>query len=204
MSDDCGQDMRKWTVVRSTYLEKSRWVNWRIDICRLPDGSTVDDYHVAEFPPGVGIVALTPQLEVVLVRQYRHGEGRTLTEIPGGYVSPDDRTPLDAAQRELREETGYSSDRWVELANLAAHPASQEYPVYLFMALDSRCTSEQRLDQTEQIEVVRAPLDRVSNMIEKRQLQSLGSVAGVLLARERISAPDEGYEAGDSEAARSD
>ncbi len=191
-------------MVRSTYLEKSRWVNWRIDACRLPDGSTIDDYHVAEFPPGVGIVALTPELEVVLVRQYRHGAGRTLTEIPGGYVSPEDRTPLEAAQRELREETGYSSDRWVELASLSAHPTSHEYPVYLFMALDSRCTSEQRLDQTEFIDVVRASLDRVSTMIETGRLQSLGSVAGVLLAREKIMTLDEGYEAGRSEGARPD
>ena len=98
----------------------------------------------------------------------------------------------------------YSSDRWVELASLSAHPTSHEYPIYLFMALDARCTSEQRLDHTEQIEVVRVPLDRVSTMIEKRQLQSLGSAAGVLLAREKMMTPGEGYEAGDSEGARSD
>lgn len=204
MSDYYGQNMKKWTVIQSTYLEKSRWVNWRIDTCRLPDGSTVEDYHVAEFPPGVGIVAVTPELEVVLVRQYRHGAGQTLTEIPGGYVSQDDRTPLEAAQRELREETGYSSDRWLELASLSAHPSSHEYPIYLFMALDSRCTSEQLLDPTEHIEVVRVPLDRVSTMVEQGQLQSLGSTAGVALAREKMTTLGEGNQVGDLERARPD
>lgn len=162
-------------------------MNWRIDECRLPDGSKVDDYHVSEFPSGVGIVALTAKLEVVLVRQYRHGASRTLTEIPGGYVSPNDKTPLDAARRELLEETGYSSDRWVELASLSAHPSSHEYPIYLFMALESERTAQQRLDQTEEIEVSCVPFGKITTMIENKQLQSLGSVAAILLAREKTS-----------------
>lgn len=187
MHNDSTADLSDWKLIRSTYLEKSPWVNWRIDTCQLPDGTIVDDYHVSEFPPGIGIVALTPELEVVLVRQYRHGAGRTLTEIPGGYLSPNDLLPVEAAKRELLEETGYSSDRWLELANLASHPGSHEYPIYLFMALDAWCSSEQRLDLTESIEVLRVPLDRVSAMIAKRELESLGSAAALLLAREKMA-----------------
>ena len=178
--------MKKWTLVNSNYVERSAWVNWRIDTCELPDGSSVDDYHVSEYPPGVGIVAVTDENEIILVRQYRHGAGDTLTEIPGGSIMPEDSSPLQAAQRELREETGYSSGQWIELAQLSAHPASHQFPLFIFLALDVSRTSDQELDRTEEIEVVRVPIESASDMIRKQLLQSLGSAAGLLLAKEHM------------------
>ena len=130
---------------------------------------------------------MTPEREVILVRQYRHGARETLTEIPGGSMVSEHESPLSAAQRELSEETGYASDHWFELAQLAAHPASQDYPVYLYLALDAYLKYEQKLDPTEDIEVLREPFDTVAEMIQRREVQSLGSAAGLLLARERLS-----------------
>ncbi len=182
--------MTNWTVVSSRYVERSPWVNWRIDVCRLPDGTLVDGYHVSEFPPGVGIVAVTPELEVVLVRQYCHGIRKVLTEIPGGIIGPDDGTPLQAGQRELREETGYSSNDWTELARLYAHPSSQEYPVFLYLAMNAERSSKQELDENEQIEVVKIPLDLVLQTINGRGVQSMGSTTALLLAQEKMKTSD--------------
>ena len=184
--------MEKWKIINSKYIERSDWVNWRIDTCELPNGSRLDDYHVSEYPPGVGTVAVTAEKEIILVRQYRHGVRDTLTEIPGGSIMPEDSSPLQAAQRELREETGYSSDQWIELASLSAHPASHQFPVFIFLALDASRTSDQKLDRTEQIEVVRVPIESASDMIRKQLLQSLGSAAGLLLAKEYMALMNNG------------
>lgn len=178
--------LKKWKVVRSFYVKKTPWVNWRVDACRLPGDHRVDEYHITEIPSGVGVVALTEKKEVILVRQYRHGTRKILLEVPGGMVSSRDRTPLQAARRELREETGYSSQNWILLSELFLHPPSQNNFVYIYLALNARRSFRQRLDRAEQIEVVVFPFERVLHMIRRRRLQSLGSTAAILLARDKI------------------
>lgn len=180
------RELKKWEVLRSFYVKKSPWVNWRIDTCQLPNGQMLKEYHIAELPAGVGVVALTPEREVILVRQYRHGSRKILFEIPGGMISPRDRTPLHAARRELQEETGYSSKNWILLAELFLHPPSHDNLIFLYLALNARRTSPQNLDGSEQIETGTFPIDRILRMIQTKRLQSLGSTAGILLARERI------------------
>ncbi len=179
-------NLKRWEVLRSFYVKKSPWVNWRIDTCRLSNGHRIEEYHVSEFPTGVGIVALTRKDDVVLVRQYRHGVRRVMLEIPGGMIGPKDRTPLDAARRELREETGYSSQNWSLLAELYLHPPSQDNLVYLYLARDVRRTLRRDLDPGEQIEVKGVPMRQVLRMVHANRVLSLGSTAALLLAREKM------------------
>ena len=178
--------LKKWKVLQSQYVEKSPWVNWRVDSCSLPNGAQIDDFHISEVPPGVGVVALTAQDDVILVCQYRHGSRKFMLEIPGGNISPRDRSPLGAARRELLEETGYSSSRWMHLGNLFAHPASQESRIFLYLALNAKQTGMQSLDHSEQIQVKWIPIERVLGMIRSGRVPSLGTVAAILLARARV------------------
>ena len=69
--------------------------------CRA--GRSSDPFFVAEKSDWVNVVALTPAEELVLVRQYRHGLGRMVLEVPGGCIDPQDTSPEDAARRELLE-----------------------------------------------------------------------------------------------------
>ena len=70
---------------------------------------------IVEAPDWVNVIALTPEKQCVLVRQYRFGTERVALEIPGGMIEPDE-SPLLAAERELREETGYDAQRWTCLS----------------------------------------------------------------------------------------
>ena len=169
------------------YVKKSSWVNWRIDTCRLPNGSCIEDFHISEFPTGVGVVALTPDHKIIMIRQYRHGARKVLLEIPGGHLGPRDKTPLDAARRELREETGYSSRRWLPLGQMFLHPPSQENLIFVFLALNARRTANQKLDSTEDINVELMPFRQVLQIIQQKQMWSLGSTAAILLARDKVS-----------------
>src|SRR5207244_57426 len=107
-------------------------------------------YHVAESPPWVNVVALTPDMQVVLVREYRHGVGQVLLGLPGGGVEKRDESPLMAIQRELLEETGYGGGQFYEIGQSYPNAASQDNILYSFLALNvQKAQKEQNLDEAE-------------------------------------------------------
>ncbi len=81
----------------------------------------------------VHVVALTPQGQTILVRQYRHPVRRALLELPAGVINVRE-SALAAAKRELMEETGYASRRWVYLGGWYPSPASTNMKSYIFLA----------------------------------------------------------------------
>jgi ADP-ribose pyrophosphatase len=123
------------------------------------------DFFVLSAPAWVNIIPLTPRGEVVMVRQYRHGiEGVTL-EIPGGMVDPQDPSPLHAARREMREETGYDSGEIIELGRVHPNPAILDNVCFSFLARNVVKAGRKRLDSNEATRVVRYPLDHVGELI---------------------------------------
>ena len=116
---------RKWRVVRSEYLARKPWFTVRHETISLPDGRTIPDYYVFEYPDWVNVTAIDREGRFVMIDQYRHGLGETSYEIPAGVAEPSDETMLAAAQRELLEETGYGGGQWRLLTTLCANPATQ-------------------------------------------------------------------------------
>src|SRR6476469_7366861 len=102
----------KWKTLSSKQLFSETWMNIRADTCEKPDGSIVSPYYVYNFPEWVTAVAITREGQVILERQYRHALGSVDLEIPGGCVDDTDAGYEAAIARELREETGYSFDKF--------------------------------------------------------------------------------------------
>ena len=124
---------------------------------------------VLEAPTWTNVVALTPERRVVFVRQFRFGTERVTTEIPGGVVDPGEE-PLEAARRELREETGYTSDRWSLLATIEPNPAFQSNLCLQYLAQDARKTHEVELDDGEDIEVALIEIEEVCRLIRAGEI----------------------------------
>jgi 8-oxo-dGTP pyrophosphatase MutT (NUDIX family) len=110
-------------------------------------------YQVLEMPSWVNVVALTPGDRVVLVEQYRHGLDAVTWEIPGGAVD-DGEDPAAAAERELREETGYTGAAPLLLGTVHPNPAIQGNACTTWLIADARPTSPLEPDDGEHIEVV--------------------------------------------------
>ncbi len=124
----------------------SRWMNVVTNTYRMPNGAEVDwDLLVA--PDAVAVVALTHSQDVVLARQYRPGPNCFLDEIPGGNVNRDE-TPLEAARRELREETGYAGE--VVVIGYAWQGATITRRKWAAVATGCRRVSEPSLDPSEE------------------------------------------------------
>ncbi|MBV8192828.1 MAG: NUDIX hydrolase [Alphaproteobacteria bacterium] len=140
-----------WEVLDSRYSYRDRWLSVRSDTVRVPNGTILSPYHTIEFPEWVCAVTLTPDQEIVLIEEYRHGIGRNSFELPCGMPDEEGEDLLVATRRELLEETGYAADEWHVLGSATANTARQNNRVHAFLALDARKVADQALDAGEVI-----------------------------------------------------
>ena len=171
-----------WTTEKSEYIFSDKWITLRKDTCTMPNGQVVDPYYVLEFSNWVNIVAVTEKQEVILVRQFRHGIGKTALELPAGMVEKEDTSTLESIRRELLEETGYESDHIIETGKISPNPANQNNWQYCFLATNCKKVAKQDLDETEQIDVVLKPLDALPSLIESGEIIQSLNVSSIYLA----------------------
>ncbi len=157
---------KDWTVLSSRSDRSNRFLTLRTDRALSPRTGLSSDFVVFESSPWVNVIPLTPQNEVVLVHQYRHGTRTVTLEIPGGLVEDYD-SPAGAARRELQEETGYVDTSLISLGTVYPNPAIQNNLCYTFLAKDVYLAGEQNLDKNEDIEVILKPLDEIPKLIRE-------------------------------------
>lgn len=162
--------MEKWKTLSSEYLFKRPWLTARKDKVQLPDGTVNDEYYVLEYPVWINVIAITKEGKFVMVEQYRHGLQDIFTELVAG-VAEDGETPLEAARRELAEETGYTGGDWELSTVICANPSSQNNLSYSFIARGVEKTLEQHLDRTEDINVKLLDEEEVFDMLQKDQVK---------------------------------
>ncbi len=102
------------------------------------------------YPDWVVVIPVTPSGAVLFVRQFRHGIQSETLEVPGGVMDAAE-SPLDAAQRELQEETGFVSGEWISLGVVHPNPAIQTNRCHLFLALGARKGAETAFDDDEEL-----------------------------------------------------
>ncbi len=142
-----------WERVESQRRGDYEVFHVRRDRHRSPRSGQEHSFYVIEAADWVNVIPLTPEGQIVCVRQYRHGVEAVTLEVPGGVVDAGE-TAAEAARRELREETGYDAARIVRLGSVAPNPALQNNVCHSFLALDARPDGVQRLDGAEDIEVI--------------------------------------------------
>lgn len=177
--------LKHWKILNSKYLYKRNGMAIRIDKCETHNGNVFEPY-VIETRTWVNVIALTKKREVVLVKQYRHGVGKVLLEIPAGVMDEEDESPKQTAQRELLEETGYTGKRFIEVGKAYPNPATHNNLTYSFLTLDVEKVGQQKLDDTEEIEVSLIPFDEFISLVKNGGLSQALHVSAVFFALEYL------------------
>ncbi|KAA8474648.1 ADP-ribose pyrophosphatase YjhB (NUDIX family) [Arcticibacter tournemirensis] len=153
-----------WEKLSSRYLVKEKWATLRVDCCRMPDGTLIDDYYVLEYPDWVNAVAVTEDNEVILIRQYRHAAEEVILEVPGGCIDPGE-TPEQAVKRELLEETGYAFETLEPMGWVYANPSTSANKTHSYLLTGGKKVQEQHLDGREEIEVLKVSPDELKDLV---------------------------------------
>ncbi len=179
-------NLKPWTVSASKYLIQDRWLCMRADTCLTPTGVQVDPFYVMETPNWVHIVAIDDQNRLLVTEQYRHGSKLMHREIPGGVIDSEDFSPLDAAKRELVEETGCTAERFEQLPTVWANPARQNNRIYTYIAHGTRVVSEQKMDEAEEIKFEFVDFDQILEEIDRGEFSHALLISSVLTAERRL------------------
>ena len=160
-----------------------RRVTLRVERVVLEDGTeTVRD--VVQHPNSVVIVPLEDDGSVVMVRQYRKAAGRELLEFPAGMIEGD-ASPVDAARRELREETGLDARELIELGSFFAAPGSLTERLHAFLA-KGLFPNPLAPDDDERITPERVPFAEAVRLARADELNDAKTLASLLLAAPHV------------------
>lgn len=146
-------EIKKWDIVESQYLIERPWLTARKDIVRLPNGKINPEFYILEYPDWVNVIAITKEGDFVMVEQYRHGLNDIYTELVAGVIEKGE-DPMEAAKRELLEESGYGEGDWELLTVISQNPSTTNNLTHCFLAKNVELISTQHLDDTEDIAVV--------------------------------------------------
>lgn len=169
-----------WTLLGSRYVREYRVLRVREDRYRFEPSGGETDFVVCESADWVLVIPFTPDGQVVLVRQYRHGIRQVVLEVPGGLVDGNE-SPEETAARELQEETGYVAEDIQVIGRLMPNPALNDAHFYVAVARGCRQAAEPSPDPWEQIEVALYPQGQIRSMVRSGDLSHAQVIAAFAL-----------------------
>jgi 8-oxo-dGTP pyrophosphatase MutT (NUDIX family) len=176
--------VRPWRVESSEVLVDRPWLKVHQQRVTVASGATIDEFHLLESPSWAAALAVTAERRVVVVEQYRHGARSISLELPAGVIDAGE-APAAAAERELREETGYQAASWEPLLTTRPEPARGTSTAHFFLGRGARRAAEQRLDASEDIAVREVSAEElVSAALSGRVIHAV-HVAAILTAHAR-------------------
>jgi len=181
------RDPGRWKIVKSDIVIETPHIRLRRDQIELPGGEHVADYYVRESRGFTIVFALTPDERVVLVRQYKHGIGASLLELPAGGIDQGEE-PAACARRELAEETGYVADppELEHAGTFVYDPTSSTARYHLYVGRNARKLANTSFDVTEDISLELATLDELRRYVRDGTIDGGAHVASIYFVLDRL------------------
>jgi ADP-ribose pyrophosphatase len=180
MDERHNQDKLFWELVDSREDRNYRLFSVRINRNRSPRTGQIHEFQVLDSPDWVAVIAVTPDEQLVMVSQYRHGTAELSLEPPGGLVK-EGQTPEQSGKEELEEETGYVAGSWRLLGWMHPMPALFTNRFYVYEATSATLTGNLNPDETEEIETVLVPVTEIEDYIRTGRIRCSVQIAALHL-----------------------
>lgn len=159
------------------YVFRGKRINLKKGYFRSPNG-TLSYREIVEHPGSVVIIPVTNDGKILFIKQYRHGIGEWILELPAGTLEKNE-DPLNCAYRELIEETGYKAGKMLKLFEMYVSPGYTTEYMYVFLATDLQYVGS-KPDVGEIIDLVEVGIDEAIKYIKENTIRDAKSIATIL------------------------
>lgn len=197
-SENGDEENLAWEEISTEHIVRDEWIDFRRSAYRFPDGSVFEPYYSYSRRDYVVVVATDEEGNYLCVRQFRQGIKEVTTEFPAGGIERTDgreygterggagaEDSLEAAKRELLEETGYESEQWRHLLTVPSNATIADNYAYIFAAENCRKSGGQKLDETEFLNVRKYTRAQIEEMISRGKFQQAVHIMAWLLAQRK-------------------
>jgi 8-oxo-dGTP pyrophosphatase MutT (NUDIX family) len=170
--------IQPWKTVRSEPTGNFRIFTIRTDHVVSPRTGAEHDVFIIDSVNWVNVIAVTPERQLVMIEQFRHGTGTVELEIPGGMIDASDESPLAAGLRELREETGYEGSDSQIIGKIFPNPAIMSNTCFTVLTTNCLLRHALKWDSGEDLVTRLVPLDEIPGLMASGKIgHSLVAVA---------------------------
>lgn len=169
-----------WEPLKSEYVLDTRWLKVKKETVELPNGKILDDFYTVEGGELIAILAIDKNESVFLVKQYRHAVGDVTIDLPGGSVEKGEQ-PIEAAKRELAEETGMLAGHMEELLIYYPDSGRTSCIKHIFLATDLKEDIENLYfqDENENICLISMPFKDILRRMKSGELKEATLHVGI-------------------------
>lgn len=169
---------KPWKLISRKKVYDSKFLKVYEDAVELPNGNIIDDYTVVEKPSIVMVVATTSDDKVVVLQEYKYAAGKQLLTLPAGHIKASEK-PVDAAKRELLEETGFTAKSFEEVGILHDYPTKDLHLVHVVRARNITAAGNEKHEETESITWHLLQSKDIKRQITSGQWQASSAVAAL-------------------------
>ena len=171
--------IKPWQKIGSKPIGDFRVFTLRSDRMLSPRTGREHDFYIIDSANWVNVVALTPDQQLIMIEQYRHGSTTVELEIPGGLMDAADASPVAAALRELREETGYAGENARVIGQVFPNPAIMSNHCHTVLVENCRCVHPVEFDQGEDLATRLVPVADVPALVASEKIRHAIVVAAL-------------------------
>lgn len=172
------------TLIDSIEIASGKWIKITHDRVKLPNGEESFREYI-KHPGAVAVLAVTTDNKIVLEYQYRHPVESVMLEIPAGKLEPQE-DPLNAAKRELLEETGYQAKHWLKLGSClpCIGYSTERITYYLAKELEEGTPT---LDEGEFVETILLDVNECFDLAYRGEITDSKTLSGLMLYQGYLS-----------------
>ena len=170
-----------WKTLKTDLQLKTDFVSVYKNKVELESGVLIEDFYTVKIQDAAAVIALTKDGQIILKKEYRYACSCDMIECPAGMVE-EGEDPFETIQRELIEETGYTSKDWTYLGPGKESTAKLTNTLYIYLAKDCEKIDQPHLDLTEDLSSFTVPFEEAIDMVMDGRIWANGSAHMILKA----------------------